>query len=335
MQVSEFLDTLDSAPPAPVYLFCPFKAPRQKNASFEPLLARQAVDRLVERYVDPGMKDLCYSMYHADEADPGEIVSVAETLPFLTERRVIVVRNAEHYASIKAAGALLPYLASVNETTMLILVTSQVDRRSKFYKACEKVAQIVGCPELSRPEAVSWVRDEAAKREKKIERGAAQALADRTGTRLGDLLNAVTLVCDYVGDTETVTEQDVTVACADVAEEEIWALTDAISDSNTKRAVRALRDILELGKSEFELLGTINWLLKSAYGVASGSRNVNPYVASKAAPLAKKLGKQKLRKAFGLCMQAEIQFRTTGVDRSLALELLVIKLAAPRRRRSA
>lgn len=279
------------------------------------------------------MKDLCYSMYHADETDPAEIVSIAQTFPFLTERRVVEVRNAEYYTSVSAAGALLPYLESVNETTMLILISSQVDRRSKFYKACQSVAQIIECPELTEQETMDWVRDEIATRDKRIERAAAKALLDRTGKRLDDVLNAVTLVCNYVGDAETVSEQDVTAACADVAEEEVWALTNAISDSDTNRAVHALRDILELGKSEFEILGLINWLLKSAYGVASGSRNVNPYVAKKAAPLAQKLGKGNLRKAFGLCMQAELQFRTTGVDRSLALELLVIKLAAPIRRR--
>lgn len=40
----------------------------------------------------------------------------------------------------------------------------------------------------------------------------------------------------------------------------------------------------------------------------------------------------KLIKAFSLCTDTQFMMRTTGVDRTLALELLVVKLAMPIRR---
>jgi hypothetical protein len=90
--------------------------------------------------------------------------------------------------------------------------------------------------------------------------------------------------------------------------------------------------LIELGRNEFEVLGTLNWLLKTAYMAAvPQSGRVKPFLANKVRPLADKLGREKFRDAFALLMDTEILFRSTGVDRGLALELLVIKLAAPRK----
>lgn len=315
-----------------MYLFCPHKAPRAREATFEPVLAQRAVDRLVDLYVDPSTRDLAYSVYYADEADPGEIVSVSRTLPFLSERQVVVVQGAERYESESAAGPLMSYLENPSDTTVLALVANRLDRRSKLYKTCTKSAAVVECPELKEREASSWARQEIERLGKRIEGPALQQLIDRSGTRLGDVANAINLVTNYVGAAETIAEADVVTACADVAEEEVWSLTDAIASSDTDKAVRVLREILELGKNEFEILGTINWLLKSAYFAAVPSAHrLQPFLLKKVGPLAEKLGKEKFRDAFSLCMDTEILLRSTGVDRTLALELLVVKLAAPRR----
>lgn len=279
------------------------------------------------------MRDLCFNAYYADETDSAEIVSVAQTFPFLAERRVVLVSNAELYESEAQAAPILYYLEHPSESTVLILVASKLDRRKNFYRICEKRAVIVECPELRDAEAKQWARREIEARNKDIEGAALEQLIARTGTRLGDVNNAVSLVCNYVGDAKTVRAPDVAAACSDVSEEEIWTLTDAIAASDTNKAIYALRDIMDQGKSEFEVLGSINWLLKTAYMVTlpKSGRVKSSFLADKVRPLAEKLGREKFRDAFRLLMDTEIMFRTTGVDRALALELLVVKLAAPRR----
>jgi DNA polymerase-3 subunit delta len=294
---------------------------------------------MVEALVDPSMRDMCYGAYYADETPPGEIVSNAETLPFLTDRRVILVRGAERYGSEAAMGALLRYLESPCETTVLIFVAQQVDRRSKFFKACDKNGEIIECGTLRDREVGQWIHEELKELDKKMDPAAVQELISRVGTSLSDVHNALNLVSAYVGESPKIAASDVAEACADVAEEEVWALTDAIAQSNTKNALRVLRALYDLGKSEFEVLGSINWLLKTAYGVAAAAPSdpiLRSFPGKKCKPLADKFGAKKLGDAFGLLVETDFMLRSTGVDRSLALELLVIKLAAPgRRRRSA
>ena len=335
MNVQEFIRTIGTSEPPPVLLFCAAKPPRAREATFEPFLAEQAAGRVVEACVDPSVKDLAYTAYYADETRPSEIVLEAQTVPFLAERRVVLVRGAERFNTDPGAGPLLRYLEAPCTMTVLMLIASHVDKRTKFYGACEKTGLIVECPALSEHSAEQWVREAATARGRSMDLAACRELVRRTGVHLNDVNNALTIVMNYVGEAGVIREADVVAACADVAEEEVWALTDAIASSNTGRALTALWRLLDMGRHEDEIIGTINWLLKSAYAVArSGSETpaISAYVAGKVKPLADKLGLAKLRDAFLLCTDTHFLIRSTGVDGALALELLVLKLAAPIRR---
>lgn len=336
MNAHELLSQFDAASAAPVYLFCPGKSPRAKAPTFEPLLADRCVDHISGATVDPANKDFAFAAYYADETAAKEIVLDAQTLPFLADRRVILVRHAERYSSEAAAGPLLDYLDSPNEMTILLLIANKIDKRTKFYKACTKSGEVIECPAMNQGEVVQWVKAEAKARRRSIDMEAVKALVDRAGTHLSDVENALTNVINFVGEGEKkITAQDVVIACADVAEEEIWALTDAIAASRPAEALTALRRLSDLGKHPDEIIGTINWLLKSAYAVAlaPAEPNISRFVAKKVAPLTHKLGMTKLRAAFALCTDTQFMMRSTGVDSALALELLVVKLAAPMPRR--
>ncbi len=333
VSVLEFLGSLDPAAFAPVYLIGPGKAPRAKASTFEPFLAEKAAEAIVSAGVDPSLRDMALATYYADETDVRAIVNEARTMPFLTERRVVVVRNAERYQTENTGAAMVAYIDSPNDTTVLVLVADELDKRTKFYKTCEKRATIVECPALNSSDAVRWLNAEVKSLGRRIEQRAANDLVNRAGTRLSDVNNALTLVLNFIGEGDVpITEEAVRAACADVAEEEIWSLTDAIAGSQVGKALASLRALLDLGKHPDEIIGTINWLLKNAYLVATHGEDggIGTFQAQKVRPLVAKFGKtDRLTKAFALCTDTQFAMRTTGVDGPLAVELLVVKLAHP------
>ncbi len=338
MHVNELLEQIGNKPLPVVLLFAPGKAPYQKEA-WEPQLAERAVARIIETHVDPSMRDMALGVFHADEAKVGDIVLEAQTLPFLVERRVIVIRNADKYDAMSgeknsALYPLISYLADPSESTLLILIASKMDKRKKLYKACQKAGAIVECPQLDDGALGSWIRKEIRDKEKDIDGNAVNELIHRGGSRLGDINNAINLVVSYVGDAPRVTQADVVAACADVAEETVWALTDAIAASDPGKALSTLFQLNDLGKSPDEIMGLINWLLDSAYRAMPETEASlkSSFVAKKVLPLAQKLGVAKLKRAFAMCTETHLMLRSTGVDQMLALELLVIKLSAPRHR---
>ena len=341
MLAREFISRIDSDPPPRVVLCGPGKAGFNKEP-FEPLLADRAVEALLAKYVDPGLADMVYAVFYADETEPSKVSLEAQTFPFLAERRVIVVRNAQRYMGMAAGprsplAPLLEYVKNPSDTTLLILVSSEVDQRKALFKACKENGVLVECPQLGDREAQEWVRAEAGRLRKRIGGPAIEELLRRAGGRLGDINNAVSLAASYVGDAEDITETDVVAACSDVAEETVWALTDAIAEADPARALKILQDLSDLGKSPDEIIGIVNWLLETAYRAAPES-TLEPksrFVADKVAPLVRRFGFEKIKTACTLCTDTHFMMRCTGVDRNLALELLTLKLSyRPARRRA-
>ncbi|MBI1319175.1 MAG: DNA polymerase III subunit delta [Candidatus Hydrogenedens sp.] len=333
---------IGSEPLPPVLVFAPGKAAFGKEP-FEPALAEEAIAAIMAEYVDPSMRDLAYSAYNASDTAPAEIVAEANTLPFLVERRVMLVRGADRYfdmASDKKSpiAPLLDYLASPNPATLLMFVAPGPDKRKKLYKAMAEADALVECPQLDDRALSAWIRHKAELQGKSIERGAVDELIGRAGSRLSDVGNALALVINFVGEGTAIKASDVHTACADVAEETVWALTDAIAQSDSKKAIEVLHQLLALGKAPDELLGTINWLLENAYRACPESRAggvKSKFVENKVAPLSRKLGRAKMIEVLALCTRTHFMIRSTGVDHVLALEVLVMRLAAPMPRRAA
>ena len=342
VKVQDFIDRIGKQAPPPLLLFTAGKPPWGKE-DFEPYLADEAIEKLIKENVDPSLHDLALTTVYADETAPAQVAEEARTLPFLVEKRVILVRNANVYMGMttdrKSAPVipLLQCLESPPDSTILILVAPNADKRKRLYKAFDKNGIVIECPQLDDHKLADWIRKRLSERDVEIASDAIRALIDRVGGRLSDMDNALNLLFSFISGRTTITEQDVLSACADVAEATVWALTDAIARSDTTASLEALHELISMSKSPDEIMGTINWLLENAYrahpdtSLAVGKR----FVAEKVSPLAHKFTLKKLKDAMALCTRTHFALRSTGANQHLLLEMLVIKLAAssPQRRR--
>lgn len=341
MLVADLMRKIGSEPLPPVLLFGPGKAPFGREP-FEPVLAEYAIERIIATTVDPSLRDMAYTAYYADETPPGVLAAEANTLPFLCEQRVILVRNADRYFAFSGEKnspltPLTDYLENPNPATLLLLVAPKADKRKRLYKLCEEAGGVVECPQLDDGALSQWIAHAGELRGKHVQRNAIRELIHRAGARLSDIANAIDLVCNYVGSRTEVNEDDVRMACADVAEETVFDMTDAIAASNPEKALETLHRLIALGKTPDELIGIINWMLESAYRAAPESKAPppKPFVERKVIALVKKFGFPKLADALALCTETHFRMRSTGSDPMLEIELLVIKLANRRQRGAA
>ncbi|HEX72586.1 MAG TPA: DNA polymerase III subunit delta [Candidatus Hydrogenedentes bacterium] len=332
MHILEFLAQIGKHPLPPVILFAPGNAPFGREP-WDSFLVEEAVDQIVKVCIPEGMHDLVFTVFYADETPISEIVDEARTMSLLGERRFILVRNAEYYDRMSGESnsklfPLIEYIKSPSDSTVLMFIATRADARKRFYKSFREKGLIVNCPQLDHSGLERWVRETVVKHGKSIDTDAVTQLLKRSGNYLSDVNNAVQLVITYVGAAARIRLADVVAACSDVAEESVWDMTDAIAASSPEKALRALRQLLDYGKSPDEIIGTINWLFESAYRVAHNTaRNMKPFVRDKMSHLAHKFPRGKLKDALRVITETHFLLRSTGVDRTLALEILVLKLS--------
>ena len=94
----------------------------------EDLLKADLVREITDRVLDPSLRDFNFDQRTATSLDPEELSTLLNTLPMMSDRRVVVLRDVEGWQK-KARGRaeLLRYLAKPASETVLLLVQGGVD----------------------------------------------------------------------------------------------------------------------------------------------------------------------------------------------------------------
>ena len=131
----------------------------------EAYLKRQYKEKLLKAMVTQG-DTMNFSAYEGKDIVQGELIDLAETLPFFAERRVILVEDSGFFKN--SAEELAAYIPEVAESTCFIFVESEVDKRNKLYKQVKKSGRIV-CFERQNDEILMrWVGGRLKKEGKAI-----------------------------------------------------------------------------------------------------------------------------------------------------------------------
>ena len=318
--------------PTNCLLFCPSVSGNKE--SFEPVLAEEIIEELIRGFMPEGTESVGLHTFYGDETRLDEIVMECSTHPFFSPRKVVIVRKFElldrnEKSDAKSIRPMLDYLQDPLDTTLLLCVAETVDARKPLYKAFASINGVIECPALNNNELKEWVRQYLNSKKKKISPDGLEEFVSRCGTKLSDIQNALTLLLGFVEEKDSITIKDVLESCADVAEESIWSLTDAIALGNMKMAWLILNDLLNQGKEPPEIVSVIHWLLENAYKTTelSEEKPRSTFVMNKVALLAKRFGLKKLVAAMNLCNETTYAMRQTGTDERTALELLVLKLS--------
>lgn len=121
-----------------------------------------ALQQLRKVILPEGMEELNETVL--DAPDTAQIVAAAETLPFLADQRLVLVREHSALQRGEADEKLIEYLPKVPETTVLIFwQNGKADSRKKLYKAIDKLGGVVSFQTLTDQELNEWVRQRFVK----------------------------------------------------------------------------------------------------------------------------------------------------------------------------
>src|SRR5450755_77930 len=233
-------------------------------------------------------------VYNGAEVDLKTLIITSDTLPFLSEQRLVVLdglpkkKRGETQTSPAAtdtqtgkgkkgkkaksavltrAGfekALAEHVAQMPEATVLVaLVDEPLDPAHLLVKAAEKYGKAIQSTVPKGAALEKWIVNRAKATSAKIMPDAAALLANFSGNNLRLLANELDKLATYVGRDATITIQDVRRLSAQVQEARIFDLTDALAQRNRKQALNILHDLLADGEAPIKLVSTITFQVRS------------------------------------------------------------------------
>ncbi|HLL21720.1 MAG TPA: DNA polymerase III subunit delta [Kofleriaceae bacterium] len=212
--------------------------------SEHPVLIDRVVTAIRDIAVPPAARGFNYDVVEG-KPKGNHIVSLAQTLPMMAQRRMVFVRDL---ATMPADDAepLLTYLAKPNPSTVVVAVASKIDKRIKLWAQLSKKGFL---HKLEAPRQLApWVRAEAQAYGVKLEPAAVNRLVDAVGGDLSRLALAVEQLGLYAG-RRPVTSDDVDDLIADTRERSVFELTDAIGAADRPRALAAVASLCDQRES--------------------------------------------------------------------------------------
>jgi DNA polymerase-3 subunit delta len=245
-----FFRSLAKGPPASAYYFY----------GPEDLLKDEALRTLLERTLDPSLRDFNLDQRPAGQLDADALFALCSTLPMMAERRVVVLREIEALKRRpKVRAGLLEYLGRPAPDTVLVLIQGanedEVDReimRASVAVACDPLPEVRVLKWLDRRSKELGVElpDEAALHLVRAVGGELTPLAAELD-KLAALPSGESLTVERVGELLGVRHG-----------ETVYDWRDAVLEDRTGPAVRLIGRLLDQpGSSGVKLVTTLGTTL--------------------------------------------------------------------------
>ena len=219
-------------------------------------LRDQAVDRLKQRLQQEGDFEFNFDQFDAATASPAEIVAAANTLPFMSPYRLIIVTGI-HHAKKDLLDALGSYAQKPSETTVLAVVGEKLVKSTKLYQAIKKRGGLVERSNPRKNELPSIVASLFSAHQKTASTTLCVALVESVGSDIEALNTAVTKIATYLGDRAVVRRDDIDAVIEVSAEIKMWELTEAIQSRRGADALSLLDMILAQGNTLYAIHPTV------------------------------------------------------------------------------
>ncbi len=276
--------------------------------------------------------DFALERVDGDDADVARMRESISSMPFLTPRKMVVLRGP---GKQKAWGEqIADALKGTSDSTDLIIVEPKLDKRLTYYKTLKKETDFREFNDLDANGLARWASDYA-----KIQGGAlnandARLLVDRVGLGQQLLQQEIDKLLAY---DKQISKQSIELLTERTPQSTVFELLDAAFAGRTQQAMGLYREQRALRVEPQAIIAMLAWQLhvlaliktagtRTADDIAREAK-LNPYVVRKSQGLVRGLPLEALKAQIARLLKLDIDLKTKSIDADEALQLYLLQLA--------
>lgn len=248
------------------------------------------------------------------------------------QKRLVVIRNMSENKSLWADFG--SWLARVSDDIHVVLIEPKPDKRTKTYKDLQKIADIQeskAWTERDGSRAEQWVIGEAKQRGYELDKKCARLLVERVGIDQWLLDQAL----EKLAVVDSVTPELILEIIEANPAENVFNLLETALRGNASR-LPSMIATLEVAEDPYRLFGLLSsqGFQLAALSVTDKSPSevakdlgAHPFVLSKLAPHATRLGHSGSRRLIGALAEADSGMKTSSGEPWLLIERALVKIA--------
>ena len=300
----------------------------------EDYLKKQYKEKLRNAMLSPD-DTMNFAYYEGKGINVKEVIDLAETLPFFAERRLIIMEDTGFFKN--AAPELADYIKEMPETTAMIFVESEVDKRGKLFKAVQGKGRAVELGRQDESTLLRWILGSVKKEGKQISEATVRCFLTKVGTDMENIQKELEKLFCYTLEREQITAEDVETICTTQITNQIFDMVSAVADKQQRKALDYYYDLLALKEPamrilflltrQFKLLLEVKVLTKQGFDrkdIASKT-GLHPFVVGKYQEQAKNFSEKELRGIMEESVDIEECVKTGRLSDTLGVELFIMK----------
>ncbi len=286
-----------------------------------------------------------YITFDMEETSVTEVVEEAETLPFFSEYRFVLLERPFFLTSEKKTGMpennfeeLLEYIDQPSPTTILVILAAyeKLDERKKLVKSLKKKSVVVNVGQMKEKDVRKYMLEYILNEGYTISPEAFELLTHLTDHNLSRMVIEVNKLFLYAVDTKKITKSAVNDLVPKSLEHNIFDMTAHVMQGEVGKAMSLYQDLLLQGEetlkinailvAQFRLLLQIKILMGDGYQERdiADVLKVHPYRVKIGIQQAKKLSQNKLGENFNQLVENEYKMKTGRMDKELLFELFLL-----------
>ena len=300
----------------------------------EGYLKKQYRNKLLQAWNQDG-DTMNESRFEGKGIDVKEVISLGETMPFFSDRRIILLENTGFFKN--QCPELAEYLNNLPDYLYLLFVEDEVDKRSKMFKSVKQIGRVVDFAVQDEKTLMRWVLGIMKREGKQITQRDMEHFLSKTGTDMSNIEKELEKLLCYTMDRSVITGEDIDAVCTTQINNRIFAMVQAVAEQNQKKALDLYYDLLALKEPPMRIMFLIakqfNQLLQVKELAGKGAQKgeiaskvkVPPFVAGKLIAQARAFSREQILSYVEFCVESEEAVKTGRLSDRLAVELLIAR----------
>lgn len=293
--------------------------------------ARQAeLKKLTSAFIKE-QGDFGLETIEAGQVEMGRLLENVSSLPFLANRRMIILQEPSANKSIGENVDKL--LEAVADTTDLIIVEPKFDKRLTLYKTLKKKTSLKEFAELDERGLSSWLSQEAKTRGGALTPADALYLVQRVGNNQMGLHNELEKLLSYQ---PVITRAVIDLLTEPTSQSSVFDLLDAAFSGNHKKAIALYQDQRKQQVEPQAIMGMLCWQMHILAVVKANEKlgpeeiaskaKLNPYVVRKTMYMTHSQSLRDIKNLVQRVLELDIRLKSQPIDADDAIQHLLISL---------
>jgi DNA polymerase-3 subunit delta len=267
------------------------------------------------------------------------VVDAAQTMPFLTDKRVVVARDVGRF-NAEDVAPLVAYLGDPLPSSDLVLVAGGGRLAKSLTDAFKQAGGTTTntTPPTSKKDRSTWIEEQVIAAGMKLEPGALAMLGGWMGEGAGRLAGVLDTLESTYGSTRKLSAADIEPFLGEAGSVPPWDLTDAIDRGDTKTSLELLARMMQ-ARHPLVVMATLHSHYVKMMKVDGTDANSEAEVAAvlgikpgfparKVLDQYRRLGSGGVTRAIALLANADLDLRgQRDLPETLVMEVLVARLS--------